>query len=377
MPIPPSLTLAERHTRLQAALSAQSLTAMVVTSAPNIRYLTNHDGSAGVLVVSPTGMHLIVDGRYTQAVRAKQESPYACPSLTLHDVPTSYDAATIDLLAGLGASVAGFEAGHVTVARHAGWLRTLASRGMAVELRPVEGMVERARAVKDASEIETLRRSARGLTPVASAVLKAMRAGMTERVLAGVIEAELRAAGYDRVAFEPIVASGPNAALPHYRAGDRVISEGDMVVLDFGGVLDGYCSDLTRTVSVGEPSDELRRVYGAVLDAQQAAIHAIRPGNTTEAVDAAARSVLVECGLGEAFSHGTGHGIGLEIHEDPRLARAASSAPTALEAGMVTTVEPGAYLPGWGGIRIEDDILVTSTGYEILTNVPRHLLVVG
>jgi Xaa-Pro aminopeptidase len=150
-----------------------------------------------------------------------------------------------------------------------------------------------------------------------------------------------------------------------------------MVVLDFGGVLDGYCSDLTRTVSVGDPSEEFRRVYGAVLDAQQSAIQAIRPGNTTAAVDAAARGVLDECGLGEAFTHGTGHGLGLEVHEDPRLTRAAAHAPTPLESGMVVTVEPGAYLPGWGGVRIEDDVLVTASGYEILTSVPRHLLVVG
>lgn len=375
--MPPSLTLAERQRRLQVALSAQSLQALVVTSAPNIRYLTDHSGSAGVLVVTMTGLHLIVDGRYTESVRARQETAEACPGLVVHDVPASYDAATIETLGKLDVAVVGFEAGHVSVARHAWWTRTVTAQRLPIELRATEGLVERARTVKDASEIESLREAARRLTPVASAVFGALRVGMTERVLAGVIEAEIRAAGYERPAFEPIVASGPNAALPHYRAGDRVIDKGDMVVLDFGGVLDGYCSDLTRTVSVGEPSDELRRVYGAVLDAQQAAIQAIRPGTTTAAVDAAARDVLVECGLGEAFSHGTGHGLGLEIHEDPRLARAASHVPTALEPGMVTTVEPGAYLPGWGGVRIEDDILVTVSGYEVLTNVPRHLLVVG
>jgi|CXWL01.1.fsa_nt_gi Xaa-Pro aminopeptidase len=377
MSVPLSATLAERHARLREALTAQGIDALVVTSAPNIRYLTNHAGSAGVLVATMTGMHLIVHGVYTESVRARQETLEACPELVVHDVPASYEAATIDCLGKLVVSTVGFEASHLSVARHDWWTKAIAAQGLSIALRPTEGVVERARVVKDAGEIETLRQAARGLTAVASAALNAIKVGMTERAIAGVIEAEIRAAGYDRLAFDPIVASGPNAALPHYRAGNRVVAEGDMLVLDFGGVLDGYCSDLTRTVSVGDPSDELRRVYGAVLDAQQAAIRAIRPGNTTAAVDAAARDVLIECGLGEAFGHGTGHGLGLEIHEDPRLTRAASQAPTALEMGMVTTVEPGAYVPGWGGVRIEDDILVTASGYEILTNVPRHLIVVG
>jgi len=377
MLLPSTDLLSARLARLREALAARDLSALVVTAAPNIRYLSNHVGSAGILVVAPSGNHLVVDGRYTEAVRARQETAAACPALTVHDVPASYDAALVEVLAGLGVATVGFEAAHVSVARHDWWRRTLAGRTPPIELQQTEGLVERARAVKDASEIDALRRAARGLTPVAKGVLKVLRAGMQEREVAGLIEQEIRAAGFERVSFEPIVASGPNAALPHYRAGDRVIADGDMVVLDFGGVLDGYCSDLTRTVSVGDPSEELRRVYGAVLDAQQGAIHAIRPGASTAAVDEVAREVLVENGLGEAFTHGTGHGLGLEIHEDPRLTRAVSHAPTTLEAGMVVTVEPGAYLPGWGGVRIEDDVLVTAAGYEILTNVPRHLMVVG
>jgi Xaa-Pro aminopeptidase len=377
MPMPPSRTLADRHARLRADMQARSLDALIVTAAPNIRYLTNHAGSAGVLVATRSAMHLIVDGRYQEAVRARQDTAEACPGLAVHGVPASYDAAVVDLLIDLQTSPTGFEARHVSFAQHAWWTKTLAAKHATLELVPTEGVVEKARAVKDPDEIGLLREAARRLTPVASAVLKVLQPGMTERMVAGLIETEIRAAGYERLSFEPIVASGPNAALPHYRAGDRVIANGDMVVLDFGGVLDGYCSDLTRTVAVGEPSDECRRVYGAVLDAQQAAIRAVRPGVTSAAVDAAARDVLIESGLGEAFSHGTGHGLGLEIHEDPRIARASSQAPIPLEAGMVITIEPGAYLPGWGGVRIEDDVLVTATGYEILTNVPRHLLVVG
>jgi Xaa-Pro aminopeptidase len=185
----------------------------------------------------------------------------------------------------------------------------------------------------------------------------------------------MRAAGYERTAFDTIVASGPNAARPHYRAGDRVLAAGDLVVLDFGGVLDGYCCDLTRTVSVGPPSLESARLHAAVREAQQAAIAAVRPGVEATEVDRAARSVLVAHGLGEAFGHGTGHGLGLDVHEEPRITRPLPDvAPVHLEPGMVFTIEPGAYIPGWGGVRIEDDVLVTADGCEVLTTVPRDLL---
>jgi Xaa-Pro aminopeptidase len=170
------------------------------------------------------------------------------------------------------------------------------------------------------------------------------------------------------------VASGPHAALPHHRAGEKVLEAGDLVVLDFGGVLDGYCSDLTRTVSIGPPSPEARRLYDAVRDAQQAAIEVVRPGVDSMTVDAAARSVLEARGLGEAFGHGTGHGLGLDVHEEPRISKPRPDAVAArLEPGMVFTIEPGAYVSGFGGVRIEDDVLVTDAGCEVLTKVPREL----
>jgi Xaa-Pro aminopeptidase len=185
----------------------------------------------------------------------------------------------------------------------------------------------------------------------------------------------MREAGYERMAFDTIVASGPHSAMPHYRAGTRRLAPGDLLVLDFGGVLDGYCCDLTRTASIGPPSPEARRVYDAVLDAQRAAIAAVRPGVAASAVDAAARDVLRARGLGDAFGHGTGHGLGLDVHEEPRVGRERADAPAVILApGMVFTIEPGAYLPGFGGVRIEDDVLVTDTGCEVLTTVPRELL---
>ena len=239
-------------------------------------------------------------------------------------------------------------------------------------------MVEQQRVVKDAVEVASLREAAARLTPVADAAFAAVRPGIQERQIAGVIEAALREAGFERPAFDTIVASGPNAALPHYRAGDRVLAIGDLLVLDFGGVLDGYCSDLTRTVAVGPPSPEARRIHAAVYAAQQAAIAAVRPGVYTASVDAAAREVLQQRGLGDAFGHGTGHGLGLDVHEEPRVGRQRADVPSvSLEPGMVFTIEPGAYLPGFGGVRIEDDVLVAEEGGEVLTAVSRDLLELG
>jgi len=190
--------------------------------------------------------------------------------------------------------------------------------------------------------------------------------------VAAEIDAALRRAGFERPAFDTIVAGGPNAALPHGRAGQRRIEPGDLVVIDFGGVLDGYCTDLTRTIVTSPGDARARRLIEQVVEAQQAAFAAVRPGAEPEAVDEAARAALERHGLAEAFTHGTGHGLGLEIHEAPRVSRRrAGQVEPPLRAGMVLTLEPGAYLAGWGGVRIEDDVLVSEDGAEWLTDVPR------
>ena len=192
------------------------------------------------------------------------------------------------------------------------------------------------------------------------------------------IDASIRAAGFARPAFDTIVAAGPNSALPHARPGERTLVEGDLVVLDFGGVYDSYCVDLTRTVTVGKATPRAREVYAAVLDAHDRAIASVRPGQSRFAIDAAARETLGRYGLAEAFGHGTGHGLGIEVHEDPKVTRRrpGDDAPQdeAVAAGMVFTIEPGAYLPGWGGVRIEDDVLVTEDGVEVLTDAPTDLI---
>jgi Xaa-Pro aminopeptidase len=371
---PTSVHLAARHARVRQDLDALTLDALVVTCAANIRYLSSHAGSSGFLVLTEDAVHLLVDFRYREAVQMLQQSASACPGLVVRDVPASYDEALLDCLGDIGVSTVGFEAAHVSVAKHDWWQRTSQARSLNVAWRATEKVVEGARLVKDAPEVDTLRDAASRLTPVADAVFRAARAGRTERGVAAAIEAAMREAGYERQAFDTIVASGPHAALPHHRAGDRILAPGDLVVLDFGGVLDGYCCDLTRTVSIGPPSPEARRLYTAVYDAQQAAIAAIRPGVESTAVDAAARSLLTARGLGEAFGHGTGHGLGLDIHEEPRITRLRPDVPSVpLVPGMVFTVEPGAYLAGFGGVRIEDDVLVTENGCEVLTTVSREL----
>jgi Xaa-Pro aminopeptidase len=372
---PTSVDLAARHVRVRQTLDTLSLDALVVTAAANIRYLSNHAGSSGILILTDDAVHLLVDFRYREAVQMLQQSPNACPGMAVRDVPASYDGALLDCLGEIGVSTIGFEAAHVPVAKHDWWLRTSAARALAVTWRATEKVVEQARVVNDQAEVATIRVAAARLGPVADAVFRAARAGQRERAVASVLESAMRDAGYERLAFDTIVASGPHAALPHYRAGDRMLQAGDLVVLDFGGVLDGYCCDLTRTVSIGPPSPEARRLYTAVYDAHQAAIAAIRPGVESTAVDAAARTVLETRGLGEAFGHGTGHGLGLDVHEEPRITRSRSDVPPVpLVPGMVFTVEPGVYLAGFGGVRIEDDVLVTETGCEVLTSVPRELM---
>lgn len=378
MRLPTTATLARRHDAVRQALDELTLDALIVSDMVNIRYLSNHVGSAGLLVLARDALHLIVDFRYQTAVKELQASPSSCPGLQVWPVPGSYEEALLDCLVTIGAGTVGFEAAHLTVARYDWLTRTSAARGAAFGLRPTERVVEQVRMVKDESEIRAVREAARRLTPVAEATFRAVRAGVTERSVAAVLEAAMRDAEYERLAFDTIVASGPHSALPHYRAGDRELASGDLVVLDFGGVLDGYCCDLTRTVSVGTPSAEAQRVYHAVLDAQQAAIAAVKPGVRAAAIDAAARTTLTSRGLGEAFGHGTGHGLGLEVHEEPRVGRERADVPVvALAAGMIFTIEPGAYIAGWGGVRIEDDVLVTGTGCDVLTSVTRDLLALG
>lgn len=377
--------LAARHRAVRKALESASLDALIVTNLPNIFYLTGFTGTAGIVVVTKTKVSLLADFRYITLVQRMIEQGRGWPDAVVIRVQGSYDEALASLIEELGIARAGFEAQHLSVSRHrwlAGRLRVNESgerrRDTIQELVPTEQVVERARIRKDAHEIATLREAANLLSEVALDVLRTVQPGPSEREFSAVIDYKLKSAGFARPAFETIVAAGANGALPHARPGSRRLQPGDLVVLDFGGVYDGYCVDLTRTVCLGRPDDEMRRVYDAVARAEDAGLAAVRPGVAATAVDAAARAVLAERGLGEAFGHGTGHGLGIEVHEAPRLAPprpGSDSTPETIEEGMVFTIEPGAYLAGWGGVRLEDDVLVTASGCELLTDVPRELTV--
>lgn len=373
MRIAPPDVLGRRVARLRQAMASQSLDALIVTSLPNVAYLTGFFASAGALVISSDEIGLIADSRYAEPLSARaRELPAIRPAML--DPGVSFDAAIVRAVEPFAGSCVAFEAQHLTVARHRYLTHELSKRGRTDQLLATLGVVEDLRARKDEWEVERLRDGAARLSSVAKCILPKVLAGRTEADVAAEIDASLRRAGFERAAFDTIVASGPNAALPHARAGERQIGEGELVVIDFGGVLDGYCTDLTRTVATGRRGPRERLVIERVVEAQHAAFLAVRAGVAPEAVDGAARERLAGYGLADAFTHSTGHGLGLEIHEAPRVTRARpDDSEPPLAAGNVMTLEPGAYFPGWGGVRIEDDVLVTEEGAEWLTDVPRTL----
>ena len=366
-----------RHARVAETLLTEGVDALVVVNSSNIRYLTGFAGTAGVLVVTAGCLYLLVDFRYSSAVARLVRDGVAPPALVPVSLEGSagYDRRLAELVAAEGWSRVGFEDAHVSVQRARQWGELFAAAGTQAALVGVTDAVERPRLVKDAGEIETLREAGRLLSAVAVDVLEhVIRAGRTELEMAADIDWRVKRAGFEKPAFDTIVASGPNSALPHARPTARRAEAGELVVVDFGGMLRGYAVDLTRTVGLGPVPDEARRIYEAVLEAQEAAIAAAgRPEVTTGEVDAAARDTLARHGLDGVFGHGTGHGLGLDVHEAPRLSRRSAEAPGTdrLEAGMVFTIEPGAYVDGTGGVRIEDDVVRLDGGCALLTDVPR------
>jgi Xaa-Pro aminopeptidase len=366
-------TLAARANQLRAELTHLELGALAVTSPPNIAYLTGFFASASVLVATSDAYTIVTDGRYAEALDACAASWPRIRPIVLA-AGSSYDRALVEMLGPLRGLRVGFEGAHVSVNRHRALAAALADRGWSNDLVPTDGVVERQRVCKDEWEAGRLREGGSRLSIVAKRILSKTLEGRTEAEVAGSIDAALRGAGFERPSFDTIVAAGPGSALPHAQAGGRRIARGDLVVVDFGGVLDGYCTDLTRTVAVGGGDRRQRAVLEATIEAQAAAFAAVAPGVAPAMVDAAARDHLAAHGLAERFTHGTGHGLGLEVHEAPRLTRPRADQPQpALAVGMAFTLEPGVYIPGWGGVRIEDDVLITEEGAEWLTDVPRTL----
>jgi Xaa-Pro aminopeptidase len=378
----PTSFLQDRLARLRADLTARSLDAIVVSSLPNLAYLTNFDGSMGLALVDARRLYLLTDFRYSAAVSALMSSASAPPDAEFVRVDGSYEEALAAVVERTGARVIGLEASSLPWKRAEWWRKRLQATlcpeagdvpASGRALAATDGLVERRRMIKDAHEVAVLRRAASLLSGVARDVIAGVVcAGRTEVDIAAEIDFRIKQAGFSRPAFDTIVAAGPNSAHPHAHPTTRVVADGDLVVADFGGVLDGYCVDLTRTIAVGAPGAEARRLYGAVREAQRRAIAATTAGAATDAVDAAARGYLGELGLADAFGHGTGHGLGLEIHEEPRVGvrRTEGPAPATLEDGVVCTIEPGVYVVGTGGVRLEDDVLVTGGRCEILTDVP-------
>lgn len=347
-----------RLTRLRESLVAQGLEALLISQPENRRYLSGFTGSSGWLLISAERSILATDFRYYEQVGRE------APAFELAQIKTTFSKLLPDLLAGMGVRRLGFESQHVTVDELDTWRQ--ATEG--VEWVPCKGLVEALRAVKEEPEVEALRRSV-ALTDAAFAhLMEVIRPGMTEQQAAWEIESYMRSHGANKVAFDLIVAAGPNGALPHARASDRIVQPGEPIVIDIGCVVDGYCSDMTRTVCLGEPDPRYVAVWELVLHAQEAAKAAIRAGVPAVEVDGAARSLIAEAGYGEHFGHGLGHGVGLAVHESPK---ASPLSEDVLQAGMSLTVEPGIYLPGEFGVRIEDLVIVREEGAETLTNTPK------
>jgi Xaa-Pro aminopeptidase len=351
---------ASRRERLRQTLGADAL---LVSSATNVSYLTGFSGDSSALLVGRESDHIISDGRFT--AQLKQESADVEAHIRLPGQEMAPAIAAV--VKTLGIPRLAFEAGILTVAEH---LRLQAALP-GVSLVGVEGRVEALRQIKDEQEIAAIRDSVRCAERAFAMLRAGLRIGDSEKDVADALEGYLRHCGATSSSFPPIVAVGAQAALPHARPTSTThVGDDDFVLIDWGATGRPYKSDLTRVLVTGKVTSTFESIYRTVLLAQERGIAAIRPGVKADSVDAAARSVIEEAGLGDYFDHGLGHGLGMDIHEAPRLR---TGSTVTLEPGMVVTVEPGVYIPGWGGIRIEDDVLVTADGYEILSAVPKSL----
>jgi Xaa-Pro aminopeptidase len=347
-------------------LTAAHLDGLLLTGLPNIRYLTGFSGSSALLVVSPRDVVLITDFRYQTQV-ADEVGDLARIVIE----PSSLWTGLWQQLGQLsGLQVLGFETAHIL---HRDFQR-LNEAGSRWQWRPTVHLVASLRERKDATEIASITSAADVATTALERTLPQVRAGLSELAVAGILERELRNAGSEGFAFPSIVASGPRSALPHAHSSTRELESGDFLLMDFGAVVDGYCSDLTRTVVIGTASDEHRDVYDIVRVANQRGAAGVRAGMAGRDADALARDYIESAGFGPLFGHSLGHGIGLEVHEAPRLARTAEGV---LAEGAVVTIEPGVYRPGWGGVRIEDDVVLDANGPRVLTNFPRELIELG
>lgn len=358
----PDMDVAGRIPRLLAAMEAAEVDALLVTHLTNIGYLTGFTGSAALLLVRPEGTTFVTDGRYRD-----QSADQLSAAGVVADVRVPADGEGQRLAIGdaaAGATRLGLEAEHVSWAAQRRYTEQWFE---GVELVPTDSLVEHLRLVKDEGELARISKACLIADAALASIRHRLDEGPTEAELAAELDAAMRGLGAADVSFDTIVAAGPNGARPHATPGPRRIVDGDLVVMDFGALVDGYHSDMTRTFQVGEVTDTQRRMWDVVAEAQAAGVATVAGGVTVGEVDLACRRIIDDAGWGEAFLHSTGHGVGLDIHESPRVGK---DGDDTLAPGLVVTVEPGVYLPEHGGVRIEDTVVVTEDGARVLTTTP-------
>jgi len=354
--------LLDRINALRVLLSGWGLEAVVISNPENIFYLTGFTGSHGSVVVTGNDIHLITDFRYDE--QASLQSPHCKIVLIKETIPDTL----CEMVQDMQIKSMGCEGNFLTYLQYSALKDNLPG----IELKPLQECVEDLRVVKDHQEVQRIGNSVKLSDRAFEYVLPLLGEGVTEREVALEIEFFMKKNGAEDIAFPFIVASGQRSSMPHGTASEKAIVRGDLVTLDFGARLGGYNSDITRTVVIGQGDNRKEEIYGIVLEAQMAGINALRPGIPASEVDRAARGIIEGYGYGKNFRHSTGHGLGLQIHEGPRLS---TRDHTVLKTGMVVTVEPGIYLPGWGGIRIEDTVLVVENGCRVLTSSPKERLI--
>lgn len=351
----------ERVEKLRSKMREHDLDSFLITNEFNLRYLTGFTGTTGLALITLEHAYFVTDFRYTEQASEQCEG-----YKIVKNVKPLYEELG-DLVNHLALANMAFEEQTVTFFQY-----TELERLVECDLIPVTGIIESLREVKDVSEIETIRKACQIADSAFEHILTYIKPGMTEIQVANELDFYMRSLGASGVSFETIVASGLRSAMPHGVASDKVIEEGDFITIDFGCYYDGYVSDMTRTISLGEPSDKLKEIYQIVKGAQQRVLDVAKPGMTGIELDAVARDYITEHGYGEAFGHSTGHGIGLEIHEGPNVSKVADKA---FVPGNIITNEPGIYLPGIGGVRIEDDMLITEDGMDRLTHSTKELII--
>lgn len=352
-----------RHKSVRDAMKELKLDALLITHPPDLAYLTNFTGDDSIGIVTEKEIHLVTDFRYQE--QAAMESGW----LKVHVRDGKMSEELAKAVASTKAKRIGFEANFTTVGQVNALQNELKKAKDAVELVGLENVMTNIRRVKDDHEVDLIRKSVGIAEEAFDSIRSEIKPGHTENYLAGLLVFELRSRGAQNSSFPVIVASGPSSSLPHYRPAETLVMRDQPLLIDWGAIYKGYCSDLTRTLMIGRVAPKMKQIYKICLQAQQEAIKFMRPGVTTMQADKVARGVIEDAGFGDQFGHGLGHGIGREIHELPSMRK--NGGEEELRPGMIVTVEPGIYLPGEGGVRIEDDVLITHSGCEVLSSIDR------